>query len=511
MIENLKTSRFGGEAIRWQKWSQCAFNKAKEAGKPLFVFIGYGGSEGSRLMSQEAFLDTDIAQILNDHFIPFLVDKDLLPGVADFYMKAMRATGEAGGWPLLSFCDSDGRPYFLGTYYSKVSKFGKPPFLEVCETMAHVYQNRRESVLSSCQSIVKDVQAIYDSFNSGTKMEASELGESLHVGAAKKCLEFWDSSNGGFGKKPKFPFLYALLYLAKSVKFAFGDEFLFAFLHQCKQMAQGGIIDLVDGGVSAYSTAGDWSAPVPEKNLRDQGLLLQVYSKAYELSQNEKDKELYTKVIKSTVKALKETFLAEDGGFYDHVSTEHNMSVSPRLCVSNAVVLNGLLDASATHNSNDIETLMHDCYTWMRTDLIYKGQLLREASGQIEARAGDHGSFVEVCLRMAEKNNDYSDGLDLAVQMGKRLLSKFVCPENMAMSIDPLDGNSQLPLTPFSYEDEDVPGDVAYGLTGLIQLSKHPEMRAFGDWPLEYVCSKADLARQRPLQMTHVLHAALEL
>ena len=511
MNEIIHTTVLGGDKINWHTWSKVTLEKAKASDKPIFVFIAYSGSDGSRLMSEESFVDDDIVEIINESFVAVLVDKNIYPAVADFYIKSIRATGEAGGWPLLAFCEPTGRPYFLGTYYSATSKFGKPPFLEVCQTMARVYQSKSERVKSSCVAMLKDVENIYDSFKSGTTMDASELGESLHVGAAKKLLEFWDPVNGGFGKKPKFPFLYALSYLSKTRHIAFGEEFLFSFFYQCNQMAKGAILDSEAGGISSYSRSADWNSPVPEKSLVDQGLLLQVYSKAYELTENDTDKGRYKGVLESTLKALKETFWAENGGFYHYVSQELEGRTTPKICFSNAAALLGLTTLSDVLPSTELDSFIEEVFDWNTSAFLSAGGNLLRVSGEgFEGMCGDYGAFIEMCLKMSGRKGRFRGALDLAKTLGEAMVSKFVSSEHGAMSIEPLAENSLLPIAPMSYEDEEHPSDIAYGLKALMGLARHTGNDRYSSWIEGYLCSKADLARQRPLQMTHVLDTALE-
>lgn len=65
--------------VDWYPWCTEAFEKAKKEDKPVFLSIGYSTCHWCHVMAHESFEDTEIARILNQHFIAIKVDKEERP------------------------------------------------------------------------------------------------------------------------------------------------------------------------------------------------------------------------------------------------------------------------------------------------------------------------------------------------------------------------------------------------------------------------------------------------
>lgn len=89
------------------------------------------------------------------------------------------------------------------------------------------------------------------------------------------------------------------------------DEIASMLTHTLDNMAAGGIYDLVDGGFCRYSTDTEWLVPHFEKMTYDNGLLCEVYLKAYKLFKNDH----YLKIAKEIVSFM-QAFMMENDLFY---------------------------------------------------------------------------------------------------------------------------------------------------------------------------------------------------
>ena len=107
------------DAVHWQPWSAESFAKAKEQNKPIFLSIGYSTCHWCHVMQQESWTNPEIAQILNDHFIPILVDREERPDLDQLYLNAAAASGWTTGWPLNVFLTPERKPFFGGSYLSQ--------------------------------------------------------------------------------------------------------------------------------------------------------------------------------------------------------------------------------------------------------------------------------------------------------------------------------------------------------------------------------------------------------
>src|SRR5690554_8222371 len=77
-------------------------------------------------------------------------------------------------------------------------------------------------------------------------------------------------------------------------------------------MAQGGLFDVIEGGVCRYSVDHRWHIPHFEKMLYYNAQLLSIYSQAYIDTQN----PLYKDVVRKTVDFILENWQDSSGGFY---------------------------------------------------------------------------------------------------------------------------------------------------------------------------------------------------
>jgi hypothetical protein len=117
---------------------------------------------------------------------------------------------------------------------------------------------------------------------------------------------------GGFGDAPKFPSESNLLLLLQKLENS-GDPKLLEFLNlTLDSMARGGINDQVGGGFHRYSTDANWLVPHFEKMLYNQGLLAQVYLRAYRLTGNIQQRRVAEQTLDYALSELH----SPEGGFY---------------------------------------------------------------------------------------------------------------------------------------------------------------------------------------------------
>lgn len=66
-------------AVQWSPWSEATLAKARRDGKPLFVTVGAASCHPCHVLEREAFSDPEIAGMLNNYFVPVLIDRDDYP------------------------------------------------------------------------------------------------------------------------------------------------------------------------------------------------------------------------------------------------------------------------------------------------------------------------------------------------------------------------------------------------------------------------------------------------
>jgi len=113
--------------VEWWPWGEDAFAHARLTNKPVFLSIGYAACHWCHVMAHESFEDPQTAALMNELFVNIKVDREERPDVDAIFMNAIRCRAKAGAGRC-PFCLPDGRPYFLGTYFPKAARFGRPSF-----------------------------------------------------------------------------------------------------------------------------------------------------------------------------------------------------------------------------------------------------------------------------------------------------------------------------------------------------------------------------------------------
>ena len=90
--------------------------------KLLFVSSGYFSCHWCHVMQRESFSNPEVAAILNKHFIPVKVDRELNPALDAKLIDFVERTRGYAGWPLNVFITPDGYP-LIGLVYMPQEDF----------------------------------------------------------------------------------------------------------------------------------------------------------------------------------------------------------------------------------------------------------------------------------------------------------------------------------------------------------------------------------------------------
>ena len=300
--------------VDWYPWGDEAFARAKAEDKPLFVSIGYAACHWCHVMEHESFENPEIAALMNSLFVNVKVDREERPDVDAVYMNAIHVMGEGGGWPLSAFCEPEGAPFFLGTYFPPDDRHGRPGFARVLKTMSQVYREKRDQVAQNATAVLQGLRHMDEHFRRHARKAGGpgELEVGMLVTSGRQLAQMSDVERGGFGKRPKFPSSSAHDLLGRAGRLPFGAPARTAFLLQCQEMAAGGIYDHLGGGFARYSVDEKWLVPHFEKMLYDNGQLLAIYGDAFAMTGEAR----YAEVIEETVDWLVREMQDAAGGLY---------------------------------------------------------------------------------------------------------------------------------------------------------------------------------------------------
>ena len=296
--------------VDWYPWGNESLQRAKDEDKPIFLSIGYSACHWCHVMAHESFEDEEIANIMNENFINIKVDREERSDIDDIYQRVCQLSTGNGGWPLSVFLTPDQKPFYVGTYFPKYSRYGMPGFGTILSQLAEAYKTRRNEIHSATTEFMtalshtaKDVQRQGGDID----VDRSILDE-----AAVGLLQMSDPMYGGFGHAPKFPNASNLLFMLCYYDISGLNRFKDFVMFTADKMAAGGIHDHIGGGFARYSTDQKWLIPHFEKMLYDNALLTKMYAELYQISKNER----YLYVIEKTLDYIIREMTSPEGGFY---------------------------------------------------------------------------------------------------------------------------------------------------------------------------------------------------
>lgn len=295
--------------VNWYPWGEEALQIAKAENKLILVSVGYSACHWCHVMERESFENEEVAQIMNDYFVCIKVDREERPDVDQIYMNAVHLMRGQGGWPLNCFAMPDGRPVFGGTY------FPKDQWMHTLKTLHHSFREEPQKFEDYAQNLLNGIsrsEVILQENDSDLFIE-----NDVHE-IQRNIARSFDRVVGGFGGAPKFPLPIGLEFLQVYGE-VFNDEKSIEFVElTLNKMAKGGIYDQIGGGFARYSVDKIWLVPHFEKMLYDNGQLVSLYAKAYQLN----PKPLYKKTIEQTLKFIERELTHEEGGFYSALDAD---------------------------------------------------------------------------------------------------------------------------------------------------------------------------------------------
>jgi uncharacterized protein len=294
--------------VDWYPWGEEALRRARDEDLPILLSVGYSACHWCHVMERESFEDGETARMMNEHFVNIKVDREERPDIDSIYMAAVQALTRHGGWPMTVFLTPDGAPFYGGTYFPAVPSHGMPSFQQLLLSVADAYENRREEVLESADSVRDFLRAS----TAAAMPEAEAVGTGLLDRAAGALLSQLDRRFGGFGAAPKFPQAMNLEVLLRHHHRTGDRSALDGVELTLRQMANGGIYDQLGGGFARYSVDAYWLVPHFEKMLYDNALLSRLYLETYQATGD----NFYRRIAEETLDYVLRDMTSEEGGFY---------------------------------------------------------------------------------------------------------------------------------------------------------------------------------------------------
>jgi uncharacterized protein len=542
--------------VDWFPWGEEALSRARENDRPLLVSVGYSACHWCHVMERESFEDPQIAELMNERFVPIKVDREERPDIDAICMEACQAMTGRGGWPLNAFLTPEGVPFYAGTYFPPEQRHGMPSWRMVLLAIAEAWEARREEIRRQSGELVQVLGA-----TARLEPSAEPITEEPLQRAIASLRESYDELGGGFGGPPKFPQgpLLELLLARGEREMSLGT---------LRAMAAGGIYDQIGGGFARYSVDATWTVPHFEKMLYDNALLAPAYLHAWQVSGEERFREVCCETLDWALRemrgpeggfcsALDADSEGVEGKFYvwtleelrDVLGERYDEAVAyfgprqfehgyvleargpappdlpeirarllearaervrpglddKRLTSWNALMISALAQAGAVLGRDDYLDAAVSCAEFLLTERRDRdGRLMR--TPKVSAFLDDHAFLVDALITLYESTFDprwYRDAIALADTMVARF-----CDQERGGFFTTSDDHEQLAARRKDLEDSPIPSGnsaAAYALLRLALLSGEGKYERHGLGVLRLLYP---LAVRHPHAFGHLLRAA---
>lgn len=261
----------GRDPVRWQQWNKQTVDQARQKDKLLFVSSGYFSCHWCHVMQRESYQNEKIAALLNTHFIPVKVDRELNSALDTHLIDFVERTQGQAGWPLNVFITPDGYPLVGFTY--------APPenVIQILNGLDKEWHGRKQELKELAKAASTELSTAEVSTSTSLP---SDLALGMMDIFVNQSFSYSDDMQGGFGQENKFPSVPKLETLLAIYQRKPNEQIKQYLTLTLDNMASQGLRDQLGGGFYRYVVDPGWQIPHFEKMLYDNALLASLYYKA---------------------------------------------------------------------------------------------------------------------------------------------------------------------------------------------------------------------------------------
>ena len=401
-------------SINWYPWGEKALEKAKNENKSIFLSIGYSFCHWCQIMEEESFQDKNIAELLNERFISIKVDKEEYPDIAKYYQKVYKLMNRSdSAFPLSIFMTENLKPFYADSYISPEAQEEKLGFEELLRVISKKYITDHDTLVQKGDEVLQYINP------KEKKIDATKLHIDILNTITTHTDNLVDKNEGGFGDSIKFPNVSTLELLLDTYQLTKNDTILNATLLSLDGMYQNNLYDHQNGGFYNYSKDKKWTIPHKVKTTYDNALIIQLYLRAYQLTQNQAYKEVALKTVDFML-----TQMAEEKLFFAKMDETKKGSITDKTIITswNAMMISTLFKVSVIDTTyknlaiDSLETLLDKVYinsTLYHTTALTTKDFLE-----------DYAYVGEMLIEVYQATLDESY-LIMATQFSNKLIEKF--------------------------------------------------------------------------------------
>ncbi len=295
------------DSINWHTWSSETLKKAESENKLVYLTIGYATCFACEKMQKENYQDAQVAELLNQYFIPIKVDREERPDLDSHFLNMQSLMLGFGAWPIILVLTPDLKPLFSFSYVKNEKLKG------ILKEAQKTWKEKPQEVLKKGQEFldkIKPTPNVSEDF-----VKTKQLISDFYA----RYTHRFDTLYGGKATGNNF-----------NTKFPVSDEMRLLLRHHQKEnipqarkmvektmstVAKSALFDHVGGGFHRYSMSRDWNTPNFEKTLIDQAAHLRAFT---DLSRF-KGSDLYRLTLQKIVGFLFNNMQDSLGGFYSSI------------------------------------------------------------------------------------------------------------------------------------------------------------------------------------------------
>jgi uncharacterized protein len=324
--------------ITWQHYEPTVLKAAATADRPVLMVITAPWCQHCRALMSTSFADAAVAALVQDAFVPVLVDAERRPDINQRF--------GTGAWPTIAWLTPQGE------------LIAQDNFLDA-EALRQRLERVRDAWRDGKQDIRRRLGELWATRDETAPPGSGKLRREMVDDIVDAVYEHFDHRNGGFGDGIKFPHPQALDFALVQVQKRNDARMREVVTLTLDRMMESPLHDVVDGGFFRFSRTPDWHSPNYEKLLDQNALVLRAYIEAYQVFGKPAYKATAEGIVRWMLTVMRDehagTFAGSQDGDADYFlagQRDRAARQPPALdrtvyCHANSIAVSSLLKAAA--------------------------------------------------------------------------------------------------------------------------------------------------------------------
>ncbi len=303
---SLFISHQAGSPVHWREWNDSSLSRAKTTQTPLFVVAGFSHCRRCETAFGEVFNTPELSTLINESFVPVLIDGDALPDVFSHLFKIAQSVAGATASPQAIILAPDLKPIWAA------ADPGKSELLRNLMTIQRSWSSdQRKDLLRTSEQFQKK---LLQQHRPAKKKELPVETQLLRSFFREMAIKF-DRELGGFHSISRSLPAMQILALNRIYRRTEKPEALEMINKTLHEIHAGGVHDQVDGGFFRQAGERGWAPDTFAKLLSDNALVTNAFLEAWKITSD----PTYSTLTLKTLRFIVEQMRHKSGGFISAV------------------------------------------------------------------------------------------------------------------------------------------------------------------------------------------------